>query len=120
MKKKLLLLAGLSTLAWLSVLSIWFFIPPKMLGFGTVLLMLSLLFLALFGVFTIMGFYGRLIYTKNESYFHNFKTSCRQGTLLSLYCCLLLFFSFLRIATVAIDAMLFLVFVFIELFLRGE
>lgn len=62
-------------------------------------LFFATLFFALAGTFTIIGFYLRMWWRRNEIYYQNINVSFRQGVLLSMASCGLLGLQGLRVLT---------------------
>ena len=75
------------------------------------------LFFALAGTFTLIGFYLRLFFSKNEIYFKNINISLRQGTLLSLCTIAALIFQSMRVLTWITGILLVSIVVLLEIYL---
>lgn len=76
---------GISTiLCWVAWLLTLFNLDPHTAGTVGFLSFFTSLFFALVGTLTIIGFYIRLISTKNEYYYENITISFRQAILASI------------------------------------
>ncbi|GEM_PF-3811576 len=120
LQRNIYLLIGGGILSWGALLSLIFLTSPRVLGIVGIILCVFLAGMAVASTISLIGFYARLFYTRNESLFKNFVVSVRQGILIGSYCSIILVFSYLRVNSLLTSVLLLIALLFFELFLRGE
>lgn len=109
-----ILLAGiLSLLGWFLV--IWRLDPFSSTNLALVLFFVSLFF-ALASFFTVVGYYLRVLFNRNEIYYSHIIISLRQGILFALFICLSLGFQIMRVLKWWNVALLFAAIVLLEVY----
>jgi len=109
-----ILLAGiLSLIGWFLVL---FRLDPFSSTNIALILFFVSLFFALASFFTVMGYYLRVFFNKNEIYYAHILISLREGILFGFFVCIALIFQILRVLTWWNLLLLFLAIMLLEVY----
>ena len=118
--KKYLLLIFLATILCLVALGLIIFNTNPYIGRGIVFLFFVSLFFSLVGVFTLIGFYLRLWFSKNEIIYFHLVPSIRQAILISMCFIVLLGLQDLRLINIWTASLLILAILSLEFFFRTK
>src|SRR6185436_14939849 len=81
----------------------WFLIVLRLDPFASTNIALVLFFISLFfalaSFITVIGYYLRVVFNKNEIYYSHLLVSLREGILFALFVCLALGFQIMRVLT---------------------
>ncbi len=106
--------------AWLAwVLVITKLSPYENMGLGLAFFYITFL-IALSSTFTVIGFYFRLWFFKNEIFYKHINISLRQGVFLSLIAMFSLIFQMLRVLNWGSGILLIFVFVLLEFYFASK
>lgn len=109
-----ILLAGIMSLfGW--ILVIWRLDPFSSTSIALTLFFISLFF-ALASFFTVIGYYLRVLFNRNEIYYSHILISLRQGILFGLFICINLGFQIMRVLKWWNMLLLFIAVILVELF----
>ena len=84
LKKYLFIMTLITLVCWLAWLLVLFYLNPQEAGFAGFLFFYTSLFFALFGTFSLLGFFGRVWFSKEQIIFRYLSISTRQSLWFSI------------------------------------
>lgn len=105
---------------WFSFGLILFYVDPTKAGFWGLAAFYASMFFATCGTFTLMGFYLRVWFSKNEVLFSHVLPSFRQAILLSIVLCVSLILQSFRLLSWWNGVILVAACALLEFYLRNE
>lgn len=110
----------LTLIFWIAFFIFVFYFNPTKIDFLAFVIFFLDLFAALFGTFTLIGFYMRVRFSKKEVGLNMFKTSLRQGFVFAIFIIGVLIFLALKIFSWWSVSLFLVVIILIELILRAR